>query len=63
MQPFLNIHFVGLLAVVVLLPELFHPPPLGIHALDDTVGRAEGQQGDGAEDDAAIDISNLAALK
>ena len=62
-QPLLDVHLVRLLAVVVLLPELLHPPPARVHQLDDAVRGARHQQWDGAQDDAAVDVGDLAALE
>ena len=65
MQPFFDVNFVGFLgpAVAVLLADHLHFPAPFVHQLDDAVTGQHCQQRNGTENDAGVDIGDLAALE
>ena len=72
MEPLLDVHlvshFLDFVVVVIVLvlqafPDLLHLPASRVHQLDHAVGSQHGQDGDEAEDDAAVDVGHLTSLK
>jgi len=68
-KPFLDVHlvrdFLHIVVVVVHLervPDLLHLSPPSVHQLDDAVSGQHGEDGNKAEDDAAVDVGDFAAL-
>ena len=45
------------------VPGLFHFSSSGVHEFDDAVRGARDHEGDGAEQDAAVNVSDLASLE
>ena len=63
MQPFLNVHFVGFFAIIVLFSNLLHPSSSAVHEFHHAVSRTSCDKWDCTKNDATVDVSDFAALK